>query len=132
MEFRNSFSKLKKKVKHRLEGSKPKPTKTGVDVGGSKVDPMGSLPGAEPHVVAGGGHDKEGSGANADGGQVLSTIRLPQPDELSSIPAHGSVNSQERRGARAEGNLMDGEKVERVDPSPPTASVLHDGKSDST
>jgi len=127
MEFRDSFSKLKKKVKHRLKGSKPKPAQTGVDVGGSKVDPMGSLPGAVPHVVAGGGHDQEGSGTNVDGGQVLSTIRLARPDV-----AHGSVNSQERRGARAEGNLMDIEKVKRVDPSPPTASVMHDGKPNST
>ena len=152
MEFRDSFSRLKKKVKHQLTGSKPKPEKTGADVGGSRLDPTGSHLGSEPHFVASGGHDQEGRGANVDEGQITSTIQLPQPDEPNSVPTPGSANDEERgeadvdgRGIEqthsqslsldvgvtvgsepSEGKDIDGEKVERVDPSPPTASMYGD------
>ena len=157
MEFRDSFSRLKKKVKHRLTGNKPKPNKTGADVGGQRVDSTGSRPGSEHRFVAGGGHDQEGSGANADESQVISTILLPQLDEPSSVPTRGSANDEERRetdinrrgveqthshlhsvdvevaggSGPAEGKDVDGEKVERVYPSPPIVSVLHGDKPDS-
>ena len=155
MSFRDSFSRLKKKVKHQLTGRKSKRNETGADVG---LDSTGSLSGAEPHVVAGGSHDKEGEGVNADGGQVISTAR-PQPDEPGSGSGRGSGNDQGRKGADidgreakethshlhsvdvgavegsgpAEGRDIDGENVERpVYPSPSTALVPHDGKPDST
>ena len=155
MDFRDSFSRLKKKVKHRLTGRKPKPNETGADVGGERVDSTGSLPGAEPHVVAGGSHDQEGDGATGDGGQVISTVRLPQPDEPSSVLARASVNDQERGAdidggevehphphlysdaevaegsGPAEGKDIGGKKVERVDPSPSTTSIPHDERPDS-
>jgi hypothetical protein len=157
MEFRDPFSRLKNKVKHRLTGGKHKPEKTGVNVDGERVDETGSRPGSEPHVVAGGGHDQEGREPNADGGQVLSTIRLPQPDESSSLPVRGGVNNQERRGADVdggeieqayphlhsvdvevaegsglvEGKGIDEERVGRVDPSPSTTSISHEGKPNS-
>ena len=127
MEFRDSFSKLKKKVKHRLTGGKPKPDKT-------EADPTDSHSGSEPHVVAGGGHDQEGKELNVDGGQVLLAIRLPQPDDPDSVPACGSVNDQEGKGADVdgrEGKDIGGEKVERIDPSPSTIPIPHDGQSDS-
>jgi len=143
------------KVKHKLTGRKPGSNKTGADVcGGSDLDPTGSHPGLEPHLVTGGGHNQEGSGGNTDEGQVIPTIQLPQPDEPSSVPTRGGANNQERREADvdgggveqryshvhqadvevaegsepAEGKDADGEKVERVDPSPPTAFILHSDK----
>ena len=154
MSFRDSFSRLKKKVKHQLTGRKSKRNETGADVG---VDSTGSLSGAEPHVVAGGSRDKEGEGANVGGGQVISTAR-PQQDEPGSESGRGSGNDQGRKGADisgrevnethshlhsdvevaegsgpAEGKDIDGENVERpVYPSPSTALVPHDGKPDST
>ena len=155
MSFRDSFSQLKKKVKHRLTGKKFKPNETGADVG---VDSTGSLSGAEPRVVAGGSHDKEGEGANVGGGQAISTAR-PQQDEPGSESGRGSGNDQGRKGADisgrevnethshlhsvdvgavegsgpAEGKDTDGENVGRlVYPSPSTALVPHDGKPGST
>jgi hypothetical protein len=150
----DSFSRLKKKVKHRLTGKKPKPNKAGADVGGDSVDSAGSRPGSEPHVVAGGSHDQEGKEPSVGGGQVLSTIQLPQLD----VPERGSVNDDERKGADVdggeveqthshlctvdadvaegsvpdEGNDIDGEMVEPVYPSPLTTSIPHGGKPDST
>jgi len=53
MEFRDSLSKLKKKVKHRLTGNRPKPNEAGADVGGEGVDSTASRPGPEPHNVSG-------------------------------------------------------------------------------
>jgi hypothetical protein len=157
MDFRNSISRLKKKVKHRLTGNKPKPNKAGADVGGDTVDSTGSRPGSEHHIVAGGSHDQEGKEPSAGGGQVLPTIQPPQPDEPGPVPERGSVNDDERKGAdfdggeveqthshlysvdadvaegsvSDEGNDIDGEKVEPVYPSPPTTSIPHDGKPDS-
>ena len=158
MGFRDSFSRLKRRVKHRLTGRKPKSNETRANVGGERVDSAGSRPEPEPHVVAGGSHDQGGKGPDVKGGQTLSTIRLPQPDEPGSIPGHGSVDDQERRGADigggeveqvyshlrsdvevverggpAKGNdTIDGEKVEPIDPSLPATSVLHYGKPNST
>jgi len=155
MEFRDSFSRLKKKVKHRLTGSKP--NKTGSGVVGETVDSTGSRPESEPHVVVGGGHDQEGKESYADEGQVLSTIGLPQLDEPSSAPARGIVNNRERRRADfegreveqahshlhsvdveiaegsgpAEGNDIDLENVKRVYPSPSTTPIPRDRKPDS-
>ena len=119
---------------------------------------MGSLPGAETRVGAGPGHDQEGKGPSADGGQDILTIQLPQPEEPGSMPAHGGLNDRERRQADidgreveqthshlhsidvdvaegsgfTEGNDIGREKVERLDPSPPTTSILRGDTPDST
>jgi hypothetical protein len=86
MDLREPLSRLKNKIKHRLTGSKRKPGKMEADAGGERVDATGSLPRPEPHIVASGGHDQEGSRANAVGGHVSSTNRPPQPDEPDSVP----------------------------------------------
>ena len=141
MEFRDSFSRLKKKVKRRLTGREPKPNEPEADVGGERVEVTGSRLGLEPHVIAGGSHDHGGDGANVGGGQVISTVRLPQPGEPGSVLTRGSANDQERRetdvdvevteeSELAEGKKIGMEKVERVYPSPPTTSILHYGKPD--
>ena len=49
------LSKLKKKLKPRLAGSKHRPGRTEADAGGEAVDPTSSLSRPEPHVVPGGG-----------------------------------------------------------------------------
>ena len=90
MGFRNPFSRLKK-VKHRLIRSKHTPENPETSVGGSRLNPPGSRPSSEPHVVASGSHVQEGDGANTDGGRDCSAIRLPQPNEPGYVPAHGSA-----------------------------------------
>jgi hypothetical protein len=57
MDVRDSFSRLKKKLKHPLTRSKRKLDSSGADAGGEGVDTIGYLPQLEPH-------DREGSGAN--------------------------------------------------------------------
>ena len=57
MDIREPFSKLKKRIKHRLTGSKHKPGKIGVDAGGEEVGTPGSLLQPEPHFVAGSSYD---------------------------------------------------------------------------
>jgi hypothetical protein len=62
MDVREPFSKLKKKIKHRLTRKKPKSDKTETDAGGERADASGSLPRLESHIVTGGGHpDVEGA-----------------------------------------------------------------------
>ena len=150
MEFRDSFSRLKKRVKHRLGESKPKPNETVADVAGERVDSTGSRPGSGPRVIAGGSRDQKGEELNADGGQVLSMIRLPQPDEPGPVLTRRSANNQEWREAeQADSHLhsvdievtegsgpverkdINQEKVEQVYPSPSTTSIPHDRKPDS-
>ena len=157
MESRNPFSKLKKKVKYRLTGKKQKPNKTGADAGEESVDLAGPRPGSAHPLVVGGSHDQQGNEPNTDGGQGLSTIRLPQPDEPGSMPGRGSGNDQERggtdvdrgeveqthshlhsdvevgeRSGPAEGKDIGGKTVEQAGPSTATTSIPRDGKPDST
>ena len=68
MEFRDSFARLKKKVKHLLTKRKPKPNKIGTDVSGESVNSTGSHSGSEPHVVEGGSYDQEGEESSTDRG----------------------------------------------------------------
>ena len=137
------FSKLKKKIKHRLTGSKHKPGRTGADAGGERVDATGSLPRPGPHVVASGDHDQEGGEANAVGEQVLPANRPSRPTTPEPVPEGGSENGQEgevdvdgredsqkhsmRSGPSKEGNGADGGTVEQVYPSPSTPSIPRGG-----
>jgi hypothetical protein len=107
MDMRESFSRLKKKLKHPLTKSKHKPDRTGADASGERVDASGSLPQLEPHVAAGGGRDQEGSGANAIGEQLFST---DPPSTQSDVE----------------------ENAERVHPSQSTPSLVPNGEPDST
>ena len=72
-DIRDSFSRMKKKIKHKLTGSKRKPDRTGADARGGGTDSTGSLSRPEPRVVTGGVHDQGGNGANTDGRQAYST-----------------------------------------------------------
>jgi hypothetical protein len=133
------FSKLKKKVKHRLAGSKHRPDRTGTAAGGERVDATGSLPQPGPHVVASGDHDQEGGNANAVGEQVLPANRPWRLSEPEPVPGGESENDQEGEadvdgredsqkhsmgsGPGKEGNGADGGTVEQVNPSPSTPSI---------
>ena len=69
-DIRESFSRLKKGVKHRLTGRKRKADKTGDGGLGGRVDPLGSIPRPEPHVVTGSGREPEQDESNADDGNA--------------------------------------------------------------
>jgi hypothetical protein len=103
MDIREPFSKLKKKIKHRLTGSKHKPGKTGIDAGGEEVDTPGSLPRPEPHFVAGGSHDQEGGEGGTVGGRDFSTNQPPQSSEPEHVPGDESESDQEEGGADIDG-----------------------------
>ena len=85
------LSKLKKKLKPRLPGSKHKPIKTGTDAGGERVDPTGSLPRPEPHVVAG-PSDVEvaaGSGSRREGNDIDGEAERVYPPPSTPSLVHG-------------------------------------------
>ena len=141
------FSKLKKKVKRQLAGSKHKPEKTGADTGGEGTDATGSLPRPEPHVVVGGGRDQGGSGVNTVGEQVFSANR--RPSEPEPVPGGGGEDDQGggeadidgREGSQRhpvgsgpgrDGGGTDGGTVERVHPSPSTPPLVQSGNPDGT
>jgi len=105
--MRSSFSKLKKKLKHPLEGNKRKSDRTGSHADGERAGLSDSSSQLGPHVVAGGGHDQEGRSADTIGRQVHSEGRPPQPE-----PEHMSVagNENEQEGGEAK---VDGGEVNR-------------------
>ena len=87
MNFRDSFSKLKKKLQQRPRWRKRKPG-TGANADEERADPVGSHPRLGPHVTADDGHD---NGANTVGAVAN---RPPQPDEPESTPA-GEIESKQ-------------------------------------
>ena len=155
MDIRESFSRLKKKLKHPMAGRKRKPDGIAIDAGGEGVDPAGSLPRQEPHVVADGGHNREGEGSNSDRRQIRLTDRPPLPDEPESTSARGNdqeegeadvnrgeasqVYSHSHSGVEVvvesepsrEGNDVDGENTERDCPPPPAPPIPRGEKPDS-
>jgi len=100
MDIRDSFSRLKRRVKH--IGGKRKPDRIGSDIDGESVSATNPLPRPEPHVVAGCGEE---DGADTTGWQACSTGQPPQSDEPELVPASGNEND---RGGDAG---VDGEKV---------------------
>jgi hypothetical protein len=80
-DLRDSFSRLKKGIKHKIKGSKRKADKTGTDGRGERADSSASLPRPEPHVVTGGGREREGNEPNVDDKSVGPSAA---PDENKS------------------------------------------------
>ena len=133
--IRNSVSRLKKDIKHRLRGRKRKPNRSRANTTESD-DPSSSLPRPEPHGT-GVGHD-EGSGTSTGGREVRSVDQYPQP-------AGGSDDNRQRREADVDGSKVSqedsrigiaigggpGREIERVYPSPSAPSILHIEKPDS-
>ena len=153
MGIRDSFSKLKKKIKHELPGSRPKPDRTGADTDGEKVDRGDSLPRLESRVLA----DVQGGGRAHGGGQRIYSMGTPlQLGELA--PAEGS-RSGDQGGAESgvdgwevgqrpphlhldaeiaigsgpgqEGDDINGEEVEQTYHSSPTSAIPHSRETDS-
>lgn len=92
-DLRVSLSKLKKGVKHRLTGRKRKADKTETDGRDETADPSGSLPRPEPHVVTGGGYEREGSGSNAEVKNVQPSTAADEskPGWKSTAPASAKL-----------------------------------------
>ena len=65
-DLRDSFSKFKKDIKHRLGGNKRKGDKPGPDGREEGVGSSTSFPQPEPRVSTGGGREQEGSGSNVE------------------------------------------------------------------
>jgi hypothetical protein len=90
MDVREPFSKLKKKIKHRLTGKKPKSDRTETDAGEERADATGSLPRPESHVVTGGSHpDVEGvvrSGPRREGNNA-GEEKVERVDPSPSTPS---------------------------------------------
>jgi len=150
--IRGPFSRLKKKLKERPTGSDFESQRKESGVHRENIDSVHSPPRAEPCVVAGGRHDREGNRTNTDRRRIRSVDLISQPDELESMPAHGSENDREKREAgvdgravgqrysqllpdvevvvgsgRREGSDPSGWKVERTYPSPSAALTPHNG-----
>jgi len=126
-DIRDSFSRMKKKFKYKLTGSKRKPDRTGPDARGEKTGSTGSLPRLEPRVVANGSHDRGGDGANTDGRQAYSTDL-----GCREVDIGGGGFSQRHSYLHADAetameNRRSGE-VERVYPSTFTPSIPSSGK----
>jgi len=155
MDIRESFSRLKKKLKY--PGSKHKLDRTGADSGGETADPANPLPRPVSHVVAGDNHHQE-DGVDAARRHIHSTGAPPPPDVLQPLSACGNVNNRGggegpgvdggEAGQRSlqphsdigvvmgsgpgqGGNRTDGEKGEQAYPSPSTPSTPCIGTPDS-
>ena len=110
-DIRNSFSRFKKDLKHRLKERKRKPDRTGTDAVGERDESSGSLLRPEPHIAAS-GHDEEGSRTSSDGRQVRSRDRSPQPEPM---PAGEGSDDLQRREADVDEKEVS-ESVSCLDP----------------
>ena len=94
-DIRNSFSRFKKGVKHRLNRKKLAPDMVETNPTGGRADQLDS-PLRQDHRATASGHDGEGSGIGADVSQVCSRDRSPQPEP---IPASKGNDDPQRREA---------------------------------
>ena len=131
-DIRDSLSRMKKKIKYRITGRKRKPDGTGADTPGERADSPGSLPRPESRVVAGGGHDQGGNGANTDGQQAYSTDQGRREVDIGGGAISQRHSYLDSDVDAATGSRRTSEEVGRVYPSPYTPPVPDSGKSDST
>jgi len=143
MGVRDSFSRLKEKLKSNSRGGKQKPDGPGSGTDGEGVDPAGSLPLPAPYAAAG--------GSNVDGRRVCSTDRLPQPGEPELVPSdqegeeadidEGEVSQQHSNlrqdveaavgsGPGREGSGTGGGEVKRSYPTSSIPPIPHSVKPD--
>jgi len=83
-DIRDSFSRLKKKLKYQLTGSERKPDATGTSGSRERADSAGLLPRPEPRVTAGDDHGGEGS--RFDAGPSTS-VHENEPNWRSTVSA---------------------------------------------
>lgn len=124
-----SFSKLKKKLKHPLRGSKRKPGMTESSTTGGGIGQTSSLPGPEPRFLVCGDEDQGEKGFDVDAGEAL------QRDEPPTGKSDGHQEEEEDvgRGRRLHPQpdvepAVGSEKPERVYPSASATLVLHNAK----
>ena len=80
-DLRESFSRMKKGIKHRLTGSKRKADKPGAGRSEERIGPSGPLPRPGTPVVAGGDREPEGDEPNADD-ESVEPIAAPDENKL--------------------------------------------------
>ena len=95
----NSFSKLKKNIKHRFARTKRNVDRPGAGGRGERVDAPGSLPRPEPPVVTGGNRKQEGNGSNAENETVEPSAASPPRPETGVVT--GGDREQERNEPNA-------------------------------
>lgn len=133
-DIRDSFSKLKKRLKYPLKGGTRKPEKTGSNAIGEGFSQTSSLPYSESDVVVGGNDDREGKGADAGEDQPL---RRDEPEftPIGEIDNHQEWGEKEGCGKEvSQGQhshpdvepVAGSEELERVSPS--ATSIFHSGK----
>ena len=115
---------MKKKIKHKLTGSKRKPERTGAGVRGERTDSTGSLPLLGPRVVAGGGH-----GADTGGRQAYSADLGRREVDIGGGGFSQSHSYLRSDVESAMGSRRSGE-VEQVYPSTSTPPIPGSGKPD--
>jgi len=120
-DIRASFSRMKKKFKHRLTRTKRKPDRTGADARGERAVSTGSLPLPEPRVVAG------ADGANADGRQAYS-MDLGRREADIGGGGFSQRHSHLRSDVESEMGSKPSGEVERVCPSTSTPQIPSSGK----
>ena len=90
-DLRDSFSRFKKDVKHRLRRSKLKADRPGPGDRDESVGSPSSLPQPEPHVLTGGGPEQEGSGPSTEsedvGGSAAADENRPDWESTASSSA---------------------------------------------
>lgn len=145
MDIRDSFSRLKKKVKHRLPGSRRRPDET-------EPDAEGSLSRPESYFAGGG---QEGGEVGAAGQQVQpidSPLKLdgPEPTPASGSGDQGGEAAVDGRGTNHRYSYLHsdaevttgsgltqegdhaGEEVKQADPSPSVLPIPQTVEHDST
>ena len=109
-DLRESFSKLKKDVKHRLTGSRRKADKKTDRRGETVADPSGSLPRPGPPAVTGGGREQKGNRSNAD-------------ESVESSAAADETKSDWKSAASSSAKLLLRGVRDSADAFPPLKSV---------
>lgn len=111
----DSFSKVLGKLKHPVAKGRRKLERKESSSTAEKVDLASPVTRPEPHVVAGGKHDREGNGIGVEG-----TQNNLCPD----------IEVEVERSPSREENNVDGEKIDQVDPPTFTPSITHNGEPD--
>jgi len=140
MNIQEPFSKLKKKLKHKLAGGRQKSDGIGIGSDGERADPTSSLPRPESRVAVGGGRagrppqpDDPGSEPAGESGTYRKERDVKRGEltqRYSHLPPDIEVGVGSGSGPGREGDSADGERVEQRHSSP--SATLHSEKPDST
>ena len=117
MPFGGSFSRLIDKVKQPVAKGRRKQERKESSLTGERVDPASTATRTGPHTVAEARNDREGNGNG-----ISESQKNLHPDvevETRSVPS------------REEEGVVDGKKVDQVDPPTTTPSIFPDGKPNS-